>query len=133
MRTQSMRLDSFRLEDASISDARFPALVDLAQRVLLDTWREEEPIVADWLRDNNELLSELRPWLWVVYDNTQPVATARLTIHPDVIDVPTSHLLSGLEDLFPAPIASLNRLAVLPAYQHCGIGRHLDEVRLARA
>ena len=129
----SMLANNFHTDCLTDSDAGFQALLDESRNVLRETWPQEETIVANWLQHYDDSLYESQRHLWGVYDGTQIVATARITIHDDLNDVPAGYLAVGLENSFSAPIASLNRLAVRPSYQNLGIGHHLDEVRLSRA
>lgn len=115
------------------SDAGFEASLYESHDILLQTWQKEEPLLADWLRHHDDSSNECRAELWTVYDDSKLVATARLTVHPELADVPSGYLAQGLEGFFLAPVASFNRLAVMPDYQGNGIGRHLDEARLKRA
>ena len=124
---------TYRVECLGSSDTRFQELLQDSREVLLETWRQEEPVVSHWLRDHDDSPCESPLYLWGVSVGAQLVATARITVHQNLRDVPAGYLVTDLERRFPVPIASFNRLAVLPAYQGLGIGRHLDKVRLNRA
>ena len=71
---------------------------------------------------------------WAILQGAVPVAAARMTIHNDLSEVPNAEIFT---DAFPhglaGPIASINRLVVVPACAGRGLSRMLDEVRVSAA
>jgi GNAT superfamily N-acetyltransferase len=84
---------------------------------------------ASWLDDFDSTSRH-----WAVLQGGQPVGAARLSIHSCLQDLPYAE---DFVDMFtappPAPIASLNRLVVDPAFRGNGLGYKLDLVRLEAA
>ncbi len=90
-----------------------------------------------------ERATELESWVdafdlearhWVVYQGSDLVAAARMTIHQSLDDVPDAESYSGMfQEPPPAPIASLNRLVVHPSARRLGLSKALDVARLETA
>jgi hypothetical protein len=72
---------------------------------------------------------------WGVFNEDMDlVASARMSIHREVSELPDRYLISDIWHLdLPAPIASLNLLSVASGYRRNGIAAEMDRVRVARA
>ncbi len=55
---------------------------------------------------------------WGIFDDDNLIASARLSVHRNINELPDRFLFSDIWDMeLPAPIASLNRLSVATAYR----------------
>jgi len=70
---------------------------------------------------------------WVVFNKGQVIASARLSVHQSLKDVPNSKLYEGLSIKTLIPIASINRLVVRRDFRGIGLGKKLDLIRLYTA
>jgi GNAT superfamily N-acetyltransferase len=68
---------------------------------------------------------------WGVFDDQMLVGTARLCIHESVAKAPDGEMFVGVD--IPTPVASMNRLVVLKSHRGLGVGRLLDDLRIAKA
>ena len=67
---------------------------------------------------------------WLVELGGELVASARLSLHSRITEVPEDfHFRSVLDDL-PGPVASINRLVVDPGHRGKGLASYLDEERI---
>jgi hypothetical protein len=65
---------------------------------------------------------------WAAFDGSKVVAAARLSFHDTLGDVPEHEMYEGLD--IPTPVASFNRLVILPVARGSGLARGMDEERL---
>ncbi|MEL4896308.1 GNAT family N-acetyltransferase [Crocosphaera sp. Alani8] len=71
---------------------------------------------------------------WVVMnDENELIASARLSIHNNIADLPDFNEIQGLITELPKPIAMMSRLVVSPTYQRLGISQKIDLARLQKA
>ena len=71
---------------------------------------------------------------WVVLYGGVLVASARLSVHSRIEDVPEAEIFLPVFKRIPAPpFGSINRLAVHPQYRGTGLARVLDTIRLKTA
>lgn len=71
---------------------------------------------------------------WAVFDGERVIASARLSIHGRIAEVPEAVCLAGVfAEQPPRPIGFMSRLVVAPDYRRRGLGRQLDEIRVAAA
>jgi len=68
---------------------------------------------------------------WGAYANGRLVASARLSIHSEIEDAPDGFLFTAFPT--PLPVASINRMVVLPEYRRLGIARGIDALRIQKA
>jgi GNAT superfamily N-acetyltransferase len=101
-------------------------------RLRARAWRTEAAFSGnadDWLDEYDATASH-----FAFMADGEPVAAARLTVHPSVRDIPRADIQNHA---FPAepplPVAYLSRLVVDPAHRRKGLGARLDEARLTRA
>jgi GNAT superfamily N-acetyltransferase len=88
-----------------------------------------------WLRDEEEWLDDHDPHAthFAVLNGDEPIAAARVCIHDKASDLPDLMSLVGYEFQLRPPIASFCRLVVDVDYRRSGLGRALDECRMAVA
>jgi GNAT superfamily N-acetyltransferase len=118
-----------------------PVEVDPHDRKLLDQVGRLR--VAAWAPFKNRGDSRTGCWLdafelsarhWVIFDNSTPVAAARLSVHQALDEVPDASIFTGVFAAPPpSPIGSFNRLVVHPAYRGMGLSRPFDRIRLEAA
>jgi GNAT superfamily N-acetyltransferase len=71
---------------------------------------------------------------WVILDSRHnPIAAARLCVHPTVAGLPQQHFFVGLPFDPPGPVAALTRLVIIPGYRGRGFSRALDNIRIQAA
>ena len=71
---------------------------------------------------------------WAMIDDTKLVASARMSVHQCITEVPDADDYEGVfTTIPPCPIASLNRLVVAPEARGRGFSTQLDRVRLDAA
>ena len=107
-------------------------MLELVGSLRVKAWATElptPPTMISWIDDFDYVGRH-----WAFLCEGFPVASARLTIHSSLSEVPASEDFIGLlpSDL-PSPIASLNRLVVDPGLRGIRIGPALDEIRLKAA
>ncbi len=71
--------------------------------------------------------------LWLVSWQQQPVATARVTLHPDISKISDTVFFQAENEHYSVPVASFKRLVVLPEYRKQGLGKFLMLSRLEKA
>jgi hypothetical protein len=111
-----------------------PDIMDQVYRLRVSAWRARTnafPAMDVWrdAYDDNAL-----HWAIVAQEPGQldsVIASARMTIHSALSEVPNSEIYDGLlpADL-PGPIASINRLVVANAYAGQGLPHILDMTRI---
>src|ERR1700677_84161 len=98
----------------------------------VEAWKTEAPSAADmgtWLDEFDRSARH-----WAVFDDGVLLASARLTTHASLTDVPESESYLGMFREPPAaPVGSLNRLVVHPSARGQGLSKRLDLVRLEAA
>jgi predicted GNAT family N-acyltransferase len=107
-------------------------LLEKIGRLRVQAWRSETPGAADmetWLDEFDRSARH-----WAVFDHGVLVASARLTTHSALAEVPDAESYLGVFQEPPAaPIGSLNRLVVHPSARGQGLSKRLDLVRLEAA
>ena len=122
-------MHSLRLIEFSGADSQ---MLEFVGRLRVKAWTTElpaPPAMISWL-DDFDLIGRH----WAFLSDGVPIASARLTIHSSLGEVPAREDFLGLlpADL-PLPVASLNRLVVDPGFRGLKLGPSLDEIRLKAA
>lgn len=103
-----------------------------SQELRFRVWSEQEGVD---LKDNKSgrIADDLdaTAYHWGVFDDGKLVASARLTIHSNLLDVPNGDLFDGLPLI--KPIASMNRLVVSKPLRGNGLAKKLDDLRISHA
>ena len=98
----------------------------------VEAWKSEAPSAAEmgtWVDAFDETARH-----WAVFDHGVLLASARLTTHGSLAEVPDAEAYLGMFREPPAaPVASLNRLVVHPSARGQGLSKRLDLVRLEAA
>lgn len=113
-----------------VKDQKVLASID---QLVLQAWRDHEPIVAEWLSTQPATADVENAWVWIVRYQDQLAATGRLTVHESINTLPRSYFFNGLESSLPPLIASINRLSVVKPHAGNGIATFLDRVRTKKA
>jgi predicted GNAT family N-acyltransferase len=109
-----------------------PDLLQQIGRLRVQAWETETKKAAEMVSWVDQFDRVARHW--VVFDNNQPVAAARLSIHQSLSEVPDAESYAGVfEEPPPAAIASFNRLVVHPSARGAGLSKKLDRIRLVAA
>jgi hypothetical protein len=107
-------------------------VIEQIGRLRVRAWRTEvfeAEAMSSWLDDFDRVARH-----WAIFQNGEPVAAARLSIHPTIGDVPEFEAYDGVfENELPSPIASFNRLVVDPHVRGLGLSEWLDTIRLDAA
>ena len=107
-------------------------LLEKIGRFRVEAWKTEAPDAAGmetWLDEFDRSARH-----WAVFDNGILVASARLTMHHSLAELPDAESYVGVFREPPAaPIGSLNRLVVHPSARRQGLSKRLDLVRLEAA
>lgn len=121
------------------ADAAWIAVETRESRILEQVYRLR---VSAW-RARNRDFPAMEAWTdafdasgrhWVVLDGDAPVAAARLTVHSELLQAPSSEIYRGLlPDDLPGPIGVLTRLVVAPSHAGRGLSRALDLARIEAA
>src|SRR5262245_56852563 len=109
------------------------ALLEKIGRLRVLAWSTVMPDAATrtacWLDD-----FELAARHWCIFHDGEPVASARMSVHHRIEEVPDAVIYEGVFATPPVPpIASFNRLVVYPDHRGRGHSRKLDEARLKAA
>jgi SAM-dependent methyltransferase len=111
-------------------DPHDPVLLEQIGRLRVCAWATFKEVATECWLDEFELSARH----WVIFDNGQPIAAARLSIHQTLDDVPDASIYEGIFDQPPSgPIALFNRLVVHPAHRGAALSRLFDQVRIAAA
>ena len=98
----------------------------------VEAWKAEAPSAAGmgtWLDEFDRSARH-----WAVFDHGILLASARLTTHGSLAEVPDAESYPGVFREPPAaPIGSLNRLVVHPSARGQGLSKRLDLIRLEAA
>ena len=101
-------------------------------KLRVEAWKTEAPGAAAMEKWLDEFDRSARHW--TVFESGMLVASARLTMHSTLADVPDAPSYAGVfRDPPGAPIGSLNRLVVHPSVRGLGLSKRLDLVRLEAA
>jgi GNAT superfamily N-acetyltransferase len=68
---------------------------------------------------------------WGAFEGERMVGSARLTIHKKLASAPDSSLFENFP--IPCPVASINRMVILPEFRRLGIARAIDRLRIQEA
>lgn len=115
------------------SECNDKSLLACIDALVLQAWRDHEPVVADWLAQQPATADIEDAYVWVVRCGKVLAATGRLTIHATVSELPRAYFFEGLEQYLPGPIASINRLSVVKPHNGQGIATFLDRERTIKA
>lgn len=120
-------------------DGPFPVFQPATLEKILElreaVWRNEPSLAdakqlhPDALRDEHDV----HGLHWIITVEGAIVAAARLCIHHDAKELPYQDGFHHLIANIPTPIASLNRMVVLPSMRRLGLTRPLTDVRIAAA
>jgi GNAT superfamily N-acetyltransferase len=116
-----------------ISAGYFPEIMNDIGRFRVKTWRNEkgiDPIFFSkdsWLDEIDENARH-----WIITQNNMIVASARLSFHEFIDDVPYANFLHYEHRLLfnDFPLASINRLVVSPEFRGRGFAKLLDMDRV---
>jgi len=117
----------------TLSAGFFPELMNDIGRFRVNTWRNEngvDPIFFSkdsWIDEIDENARH-----WIIAQNNKIVASARLSFHEFIDDVPYADFLQSEHRLLfnDSPIASINRLVVSPEFRGRGFAKLLDIERV---
>jgi GNAT superfamily N-acetyltransferase len=119
-------------EGLSLVEAGEEALLRAIYRLRVRAWRARNasfPDIGAWSDPFDEIARH-----WAVLDAAgQPVAAARLTVHPTLAEAPDANTYGPQLLEMQGPIGSFNRLVVAPEYGGRGLMEVLDEVRVGAA
>jgi len=108
-----------------------PLMERVYKELRLTAWREQPRMVEALSYWRDEIDSTARHW--VIVDAGIAIASARLSFHNSLEDLPDAEIFVGFCPTLPTPIASINRLVVHPDYRRRGYGTRLDNIRLKAA
>jgi predicted GNAT family N-acyltransferase len=101
-------------------------------RLRVEAWKTETSQAAEmetWVDDFDPSARH-----WAVFENGVLLASARLTTHSSLAEVPDAESYLGVfRDPPAAPIGSLNRLVVHPSARGRGLSKRLDLIRIEAA
>jgi ribosomal protein S18 acetylase RimI-like enzyme len=109
-----------------------PAILDAVVQLRLDVWGAQVPfpLCLDDVVDE----FEHRARHWAAFDGERVVASARLSVHGRLSEVPEAACIVGaFPEEPPKPIAFMSRLVVASQFRRRGLGRQLDEIRVQAA
>ena len=120
-------LSEFRVEEITGTD-----LVPTTFRLRYDVWSAETPLLPHVLK--HQLITDehdAHARHWAAFEGNKMVAAARLCIHDAQEESPDAPAFLHIR--FPTPIATINRLVVMPAARKRGLALQFDELRLSAA
>jgi GNAT superfamily N-acetyltransferase len=114
-------------------DPRNRLLMEQIGRLRVRAWAPFIPGILDkfecWLDE-----FELSARHWAVFDDSEIIAAARMSIHDCLHDVPDAEsFVSVFKEEPPSPIASFNRLVVDAGFRGRGLSTLLDKIRIQAA
>lgn len=116
----------------TLAEALDAALLERVYRLRPEAWRARTADFPALDRWTDPFDDEARHF--VVLHAGTPAAAARLTVHHRLSEVPGAEVWRDFDPaLFPAPIATLSRLVVDVRHRGLGLGRLLDQIRVATA
>lgn len=124
--------DSIQANVLAAVETRDPAILERVYRLRVEAWRERNshfPDMEVWT-DSFDALGRH----WVVMDNGQPVAAARLTVHSVLSEVPNAEIYQPVfPEGLPGPIGVFTRLVVARSHAGLGLSGALDLCRITAA
>lgn len=129
--TRSLTAQGLELIEVSYPDR----LMEIG-RFRIKAWQNEQGVNPIFFsRDVWIDVVDQHAFHWIITKNDEIVASARLSIHESLEDVPYAELLNteqsaGFQNCC---VASINRLVVLPEYRGIGLSSILDNIRIERA
>jgi GNAT superfamily N-acetyltransferase len=116
-----------------LSAGYFPEIMNDIGRFRVKTWRNEKGIDPIFFSKDSwidEIDANARHW--IITQNNIMVASARLSFHEFIEDVPYANFLQLEHRLLfnNSPIASINRLVVSPEFRGRGFAKLLDMERV---
>ena len=126
--------DEFK-DDYILMKVQYPDHIEEIGRLRYLAWKDVEGINKDffsrglWVDDYDKISH-----LWIICYKEQIVATARLSIHNGINEIPWNDLIpkEALKLINP-PVATISRLCVHPDFRKKGLSRPLDLVRIKEA
>ncbi|AWB68724.1 hypothetical protein C2869_21020 [Saccharobesus litoralis] len=117
-----------------VSHPEYTRLIESVGRFRFQQWRTANMNMSNTLKAQTwiEAQDELA-WHWLSSVEGQVIASARLSIHNSLSDLPEGELYKGLDDLYPQKIASFNRLIVDEGYRGLGVAANLVQCRIEQA
>ncbi len=121
--------------DLKVIQKNTPEIVAAIGRLRAEVWRDEPEILFHEFGDTDCWMDDVDPtaYHWVVYDGTELVAAARLSLHADLSAAPYARVFDQCGIDVIGLVASINRLVVRNSHRGLGIARALDKARLAKA
>jgi GNAT superfamily N-acetyltransferase len=131
--THTTSLAGGRLE---LVEVHYPDRIMDIGRFRIKGWKNENGIDPAFF-SNDYWLDDIdqRAFHWIVTHRDRIVASARLSMHDSLDDVPYAQLLKPRHRLYfeNKRLASINRLVVDPEFRREGLSLLLDQVRIDRA
>lgn len=122
-------------DDYILIKVQYPDHIEEIGRLRYLAWKDIEGFNKDffsqglWIDDYDKFSH-----LWIIRYKNQIVATARLSIHNEVNDIPWHDCIpQEAKGLINPPVAMITRLAVHPDFRRRGLSRPLDLVRIKLA
>lgn len=119
-------------DDYRLIKVQYPDHIEEIGRLRYLAWRDVKGINKEffskgqWIDDHDK-----SSHLWIIRYGDLMVATARLTIHHDFIEIPWNNCIPPeAVALINPPVASINRLSIHPDFRGKGLTRPLDLVRI---
>lgn len=121
-----------------IIETNDPRVLEKIGRLRVEVWRQVTDVENREMGDSDNWLDrdDYTGIHWVVFDDDELVAAARLSIHESLEDAPYGHIFKLISNDLPSgagKVASINRLVVLKSHQGRGISKMLDSIRIAKA
>lgn len=123
----------YSLELLDTTEDKSQSVLEDVDSVILQAWRDHEPIVAEWLERQPSTAEIDDALVWIVRFGQAIVATGRLTLHAHLSNLPRAYFFGGLDAELPGPIGSINRVAVVQPHGGRGLATLIDRERIAEA
>lgn len=100
----------------------------------LAIWQQETAVASDilaagvWLED-----LDYRARHWIVTHRESLIGAARMSIHPQLQEVPDAYLWERAGITLPTPIAHFGKLVIGRSARGLGLGSRLNELRIVAA